>query len=120
MRYVQFEGGISRHGNHGVNYMLADGFYAEIPLPDARDILEGDELAEFEEMDEYYQDKWYSDHVSDVYGYKTMKRAILTELAKRGLPTDDIAWWYSEDEEKSLEEDADVDEPVLVEIDEEE
>ena len=91
MKQIQFEGGISRHGDHGVNFLIADGIYAEIRIPE--------------------------ENVSEDYGYLTMKRAIQDELAKRGLPTDDIRWWYDDDD--NLEPDAIADAPVLVEIDEE-
>ena len=79
---LSLEAGTSRHGDHGVNYLLGcDGthtLYAETPVPDG---------------------------CSDDYGYMALKADILKQAEERGLPADSLSFWY-DGQEDMLEEDA--------------
>ena len=105
--FVTFEGGVSRHGEHGVNYMMTsvetgDGLvelYAEIRLPDDVEDENGDRVSP----------------VSEDYGYMALKRAIL-ELAERyDITPEMLKFWY-DGQEETLEDDAHVTISAVTEI----
>ena len=80
---VQFEAGTSRHGDHGVNYMISlpvsgNSFYAEVPVPDG---------------------------ASDDYGYLALKAEILRQAAAQGIDAETLSFWY-DGQEQFLEADA--------------
>ena len=53
---------------------------------------------------------------SDEYGYLTMKKAIIEEMEARGMDTSEVEWFYVEGIEDMLEDDADADCDVFVDI----
>ena len=55
------------------------------------------------------------DGCSEDYGYLSMKKAILKEANKKGINTADWLFWY-DDQEKFLENDADINTNVTVDI----
>lgn len=106
---IDFLGGESRYGTDSVNYLYdyktgGRCIYAECTLPDTpEEDPEDPEYAEdFEDLEDWERDmmiRMYNNQMSgddEVYGYLTMKRAILEELpedvAKR------IEWTYGDDD----------------------
>lgn len=90
---IQFESGEGIHFRGGVNLLTTRQgntikIYAECKVPD---------------------------DASDDYGYLTMKKAVLAEMSKRGLATDNFVFWY-DGQENFLEPDADVECEVYVYI----
>lgn len=95
--YIQFLGGESRYGTQAVNYLINTSFknndsysplvYAEVDVP--------------EDCTEYY-------------GYINMKKALVDNLPEDVLST--IEWWYPEEIEPYLSDDASTDCTVRIEI----
>ena len=90
MKEMQFFGGEGRVFKGGVNYLISDDktIYAECAVPE---------------------------QATDDYGYLTMKKAIIRAMESEGLDADEIEWFY--DDDRYLEEDADADCEVYVDID---
>lgn len=76
--FVAFESGTSRHGNYGVNYMIAHPFYAEVAVPDG---------------------------ASGDYGYFALKKEIQRQARDGGVPGSKLQFWY-DGQEGYLEPDA--------------
>lgn len=93
MKEIQFFSGEGRYFTGGVNYLISDDktIYAECAVPEG---------------------------ATDDYGYLTMKKGIINTLGLRGVGTDDIEWFY--DDDRYLEEDADAECEVFLDIDIEE
>lgn len=79
---ISFESGESRHGTHGVNYMLYRSgdviLYAETPVPGG---------------------------VSEDYGYFALRAEVLRQAAEEGISADRLVFWY-DGQEKHLSADA--------------
>ncbi len=82
MTRIQFEAGISRHSNDGVNFLMGeiDGFvlYAECIVPEG---------------------------ASDDYGYLDLKDDILRQAIEEGIDTRQLDFWY-DGQESTLADDA--------------
>lgn len=83
---VQFEAGISRHGDYGVNYLISS--------PDADVVL--------------YAECALPEDASDDYGYLTLKAEILRQAAAEDIDPSSLSFWY-DGQERSLAADASAD-----------
>ena len=62
-----------------------------------------------------YAECLWPDGTQEDYGYITLKKAILDEMEKRNLKTDDFSFWY-DGQEQFLSDDANADCEVYVDI----